>query len=57
LEERSAVLPAAPSAKDAEGNRSPEEVKAGCCHGAEKLGRAVPFKAGCCPRLWHRGMF
>lgn len=50
------ILPAVPFAKDAEGSRSAEEAKAGCCRGVEELGRAVPLMAGCSPKLCHRGM-
>lgn len=57
LEEKSVVLPAVPFAEDAEGRKSPEEVKAGCRHGVEELGRAVALKAGCSPKLCHQGMF
>lgn len=50
------VMPAIPFAKDAEGSRSPEEVRAGGCCGAEKPGRAVALKAGCSPKRCHWGM-
>lgn len=50
------VLPDVPFPKDAEGSGSAEETEAGCCHGIEKLGRAVPLTAGCSPKLCHRGM-